>query len=324
MAKSANQKLKLFYILSLLEEESDESHPVPMKKILACLERNGISAERKSIYSDIEALRTLGYDVEYEAGGYYLGTRKFELPELKLLVDAVQASKFITEKQSNKLIVKLEKFVSRYEAESLQRQVHVTNRIKSSNMSSMYLVDGIYQAIHTNRAISFAYCEWNLKKKLALKREGKRYLVSPWLLLWENENYYLLSYDHSAQMIKYFRVDKMKHIQMEGECRQGEDVVKDQVPGELLKNTFGMFAGEKKRLTLQFENKLIGVAIDRFGQDIPVVKIDDTHFQTMVEVCVSNQFYGWLAGIGTGVEIAEPVEEREKYKQYLQQLAEML
>lgn len=320
MAKSANQKLKLFYILSLLEEESDEEHPVSMKHILASLERNGIQAERKSIYSDLEALRALGFGVEYESGGYYLSTRQFELAELKLLVDAVQASKFVSEKQSNRLIQKLEKFASRHEAEGLQRQVRVANRIKSSNMSTLYLIDGIHQAIHSNRAITFTYYEWNLEKKLVARHEGKRYLVSPWLLIWEDENYYLLSYDHEASMVKYFRVDKMKEIRVEEQSRQGEEMVSGQIPGELLKNTFGMYAGEKKRVTLEFHNKLVGVAIDRFGMDIPIINRDNSHFQTIVEVCISSQFYGWLAGLGADVAIVEPQEERQKYIQYLQEI----
>lgn len=322
MAKRGNQKLKLFYLLTLLQEESDEEHKVPMKTILASLKRNGVEAERKSIYSDIEALRTIGYDIEYEKGGYYLNTRDFELPELKLLVDAVQASKFITEKQSSALIHKLEKLVSRHDAERLQRQVHVTDRIKTENMSMLYLVDEIHQAIHKNQAISFVYHEWNLDKKLEPRHNGKRYIVSPWLLLWEDENYYLLSYDHEAKKIKYFRVDKMKEICMENEKRQGEELAKSQEPGDLTKKTFSMFAGEKKRLTLIFKNELVGVAIDRFGKDIPILKFDQESFQTFVEVDVSNQFYGWLAGLGKGVQIHEPKEEREKYQTYLSSLIE--
>lgn len=327
MPKSAKHKLKLFYILFLLQEESDEEHPVSMRQILSCLERNGIEAERKSVYSDLEALRTLGFDVEYQSaghGGYYLGTREFELAELKLLVDAVCASKFITEKQSNALIRKLEKFVSRYEAERLQRQVRVTDRIKSANLSSLYLVDDIHQAIHRNQAISFAYYEWNLNKELVPRHDGKRYLVSPWLLLWENENYYLLSFDHEAQIIKYFRVDKMKEICVEEERRQGWEIVKNIEPATLSKKTFGMFAGEKKRLTLLFENELIGVAIDRFGQDVPLMRQEDDHFRIIVEVNISGQFYGWLAGIGKGVQIVEPQEERHRYKQYLQDIANVI
>ena len=325
MARGANQKLKAFYILDLLRKESDEEHPVPMRRILACLEHNGVHAERKSVYSDLEALQTMGFDILYQAkpSGYYLGEREFELPELKLLVDAVQASKFITEKQSRQLIEKLERFTSRYEADRLQRQVRVRDRIKSANLSTLYLVDDIHQAIHGDYAISFLYYVWNRKKELVPKHEGKRYVVSPWMLLWEDENYYLLAYDHEAAMIKYFRVDKMKEISAEDGPRQGRQDFLNLNPDDLSKKTFGMFAGEKKRVELVFENELIGVAIDRFGQDIPVLEEDKRHFRTIVEVHISRQFYGWLTGVGPGVCIAAPEEEKEKYRKYLENLLKL-
>ena len=325
MAKAPNQKRKLFYILELLRVESDAEHPVSMKRILAHLEHNDVKAERKSVYSDLETLQAMGYDINYQAkpSGYYLGAREFELPELKLLVDAVQASKFITEKQSRQLIRKLEQFTSRHEADRLQRQVRVRDRIKSANLSTLYLVDDIHQAIHGNYAISFVYYEWNRKKELVPRHDGRRYVVSPWMLLWEDENYYLLAYDHEAGMIKYFRVDKMKQIRAGGGPRLGQQEFLQLDPGDLSKKTFGMFAGEKKRVELVFENTLIGVAIDRFGQNIPVLEEDENHFRTMVEVNISGQFYGWLAGIGPGVQIEAPEEEREKYRKYLENILKL-
>lgn len=325
MAKAPNQKRKLFYILELLRVESDAEHPVSMKRILAHLEHNDVKAERKSVYSDLETLQAMGYDINYQAkpSGYYLGAREFELPELKLLVDAVQASKFITEKQSRQLIRKLEQFTSRHEADRLQRQVRVRDRIKSANLSTLYLVDDIHQAIHGNYAISFVYYEWNRKKELVPRHDGRRYVVSPWMLLWEDENYYLLAYDHEAGMIKYFRVDKMKQIRAGGGPRLGQQEFLQLDPGDLSKKTFGMFAGEKKRVELVFENTLIGVAIDRFGQNIPVLEEDENYFRTMVEVNISGQFYGWLAGIGPGVQIEAPEEEREKYRKYLENILKL-
>ncbi len=323
MAKSANQKLKLFYILSLLQEESDEKHPVSMKQILDSLERNGIHAERKSIYSDMEALRTLGYDVEYQKErpkGYYLGSREFELPELKLLVDAVQASKFITEKQSNNLIKKLETFSSRHEAAQLQRQVQVRDRVKTVNMSTLYLIDDIHQAIINDCAISFVYCEWNHNKKLEPRHDGKIYHVSPWALLWEDENYYLVAYEEETSIMKYFRVDKMQKIEVLQDCRQGREEFKKINLGKLSQKTFRMFAGEEKNLTLEFDNSLIGVAIDHFGNDVPLFSSSKNKFKILAQVHVSSQFYGWLAGLGKGVDIIEPIEEKEKYLEYLRKI----
>ncbi|MCH5251444.1 MAG: WYL domain-containing protein [Lachnospiraceae bacterium] len=323
MPKTANQKRKLFYLLSLLKEESDASHPVSMKRIVSTLESYGIHAERKSIYSDIETLRALGYDVEYQAGkpsGYYMGSREFELPELKLLVDAVQASKFVTEKQTNALIKKLEQFASRYEANALQRQVRVKNQIKSANMSTLYLIDGIHQAIHENHEISFVYCEWNLQKKLVLRRGGDRYIVSPWALLWEDENYYLVAFEPETQMIKYFRVDKMKQIRIEENKRCGKKEFEAVDLERLSRKNFGMFAGEGKRITLEFPRTLVGVAIDRFGSSVPLIPVDGDFFQILTEVNISHQFYGWLAGLGNGVRIVEPAEEAEKYYRYLKDI----
>ena len=325
MAKTANQKRKLFYLLFLLQEESDASHPVSMKRILSSLESHGILAERKSIYSDMETLRTLGYDVEYQTGkpaGYYLGSREFELPELKLLVDAVQASKFVTEKQSDILIKKLERFVSRYEANALQRQVRVQNRIKSANMSTLYLIDGIHQAIHGDHEISFSYCEWNLQKKLVLRHGGKPYRVSPWALLWEDENYYLVAYEQESKMIKYFRVDKMKQIQIEKEKRHGKKEFESLDWERLSRKNFGMFAGEEKDLLLEFPEKLVGVAIDRFGSSVPLIPMEGGVFCIRVPVNISRQFYGWLAGLGNEVRIVEPAEEAEKYYHYLEEIIE--
>ena len=194
MPKAPNQKYKLFYILELLRSESDEKHPVTMPQIISYLKQNGIHAERKSVYSDMEALQILGYDVvcQKNPAGYYLGSREFELAELKLLVDAVQASKFITQKQSRNLIEKLERFTSRHEANRLQRQVCVNDRVKTENLSSLYLIDDIHQAMHENQPVTFVYCEWNQNKELVPRHGGERYLVSPWMLMCEYENYYLL------------------------------------------------------------------------------------------------------------------------------------
>lgn len=294
-----------------------------MKQILASLERNGIHAERKSIYSDMEALRTLGYDVEYQSEtpkGYYLASREFELPELKLLVDAVQASKFITEKQSDKLIKKLETFSSRHQAAQLQRQVRVHDRVKTVNMSTLYLIDDIHQAITTDHAISFLYCEWNSNKKLEPRHDGKVYHVSPWALLWEDENYYLVAYEEETANIKYFRVDKMQKIQILRENRQGRKEFEKIDLAKLSRKTFSMFAGEEKSLTLEFDNKLIGVAIDRFGTNIPLIASGENKFQILTQVHVSPQFYGWLAGLGKDVTILEPIEEAEKYMEYLRKI----
>lgn len=212
MAKSSGQKLKLLYLIKMLRENTDENHPMSTPDIIKYLENQGIHAERKSIYNDMECLADFGYDVVQVqsrlGGGYYLGSREFELPELKLLVDAVQSSRFITTKKSRELIRKLEQIAGKNDAGKLQRQVYVAGRVKTENESIYYSIDAIHRAIQENKQISFVYLDWNLKKQLVPRPNGNK-CVSPWALIWREENYYLAAYDSEDRVIKHYRVDKM-------------------------------------------------------------------------------------------------------------------
>ncbi len=226
MPKAANQKLKLLYLLKILNEKTDENHCLSTQELIEELALYDIKAERKSIYDDIECLNVFGYDVEYikaqKGGGYYLAERDFELPELKLLVDAVQSSRFITQKKSWELISKIEKLAGPYEGKRLQRQVYVVGRVKAENESIYYNIDQIHKAIQDNAPITFTYLKWNSKKELEPRRDGKRYEVSPWALTWKDENYYLIAYDDRQESIKHFRVDKMSRIsELSKESRKG-------------------------------------------------------------------------------------------------------
>lgn len=323
MGKTEHQKLKILYILELLYEQTDERHAVRMRNIIAYLNQKGISAERKSIYRDLEMLQDFGVDIlreqEYR-GGYYIGSRDFELAELKLLVDAVQSSKFITQKKSRELIHKLEKLVSVYEAKQLQRQVVVTNRNKTINENIYYNIDMIYNGISGDVKIRFQYFSWNIEKEMELRRDGAFYEVSPLVLSWDDENYYLIAYDEEDKIIKHFRVDKMLKISLTRKKREGLKQFETFDIASYSKKTFGMFAGEEETVTLLCENDMIGVVIDRFGQEVKVRKADDMHFRARLHVAVSGQFYGWLCGLGEKVEIIEPAEMREKYVTYLQRI----
>ncbi len=323
MGKTEHQKLKILYILELLYEQTDEKHAVRMRDIIAYLNQKGISAERKSIYRDLEMLQDFGVDIlreqEYR-GGYYIGSRDFELAELKLLVDAVQSSKFITQKKSRELIHKLEKLVSVYEAKQLQRQVVVTNRNKTINENIYYNIDMIYNGISGDVKIRFQYFSWNIEKEMELRRDGAFYEVSPLVLSWDDENYYLIAYDEEDKIIKHFRVDKMIKISLTRKKREGLKQFETFDIASYSKKTFGMFAGEEETVILLCENDMIGVVIDRFGQEVNVRKVDDMHFRARLHVAVSGQFYGWLCGLGEKVEIIEPAEMREKYVTYLQKI----
>ncbi|MCP1109897.1 putative DNA-binding transcriptional regulator YafY [Lachnospiraceae bacterium PF1-21] len=326
MAKSFNQKMKLLFIMDTLLKNSDFEHPVATQTLIDMLADNGISAERKSIYGDIETLTNYGLDIMRRTerpGGYYIASREFELPELKLLVDAVQSSRFLTAKKSTELIKKLEGLTSRYEASRLNRQVYVANRVKTMNESIYYLVDSIHEAIHKNRRIGFMYYKWTVTKETTPKRADKEYQCSPLALVWENDFYYLVAYDSAVEDIRHYRVDKMGEVEILETLR---DKALDQKGFDLtdyLGKTFGMYGGEDMKIKLRVNEELVGVMIDRFGKEIPVIKDGDT-FLTTVDVKVSTQFFGWLAGLGTNVQIISPDTVREQYKEHLKALLEEL
>ena len=309
MSKSPNQKLKLLYLAQLLTEQSDADHPVSMETILRHLAANGIAAERKSLYADIDALRTFGLDIvmtKARPAGYYLANRTFELPELKLLVDSVQASQFITEKKTMQLIKKLESLCSIHEARQMRRQVYVSGRIKHMNESIYYSVDTIHTAIAADRQIGFQYFEYTVAKRKTYRHGGKVYRVSPYALLSDNENYYLVAYDAEAARIKHYRVDRMEHIELLDADRVGRERFEAHDMGAYTKRNFSMYGGEEIAVTMEFQNALVGVVLDRFGKDVAITKRDDAHFRITAPVAVSPQFYGWVFGLGTAAKILAP------------------
>lgn len=321
MPKSANQKLKLLYILKILQEKTDENHALSTQQIIDELAEYEIGAERKSIYADMKALQEFGIDVQNskakENSGFYLASRDFELPELKLLVDAVQASRFMTVKKSRQLIEKLEKLASPYEAKQLQRQVYVSDRIKNSNESIYYSVDVIHRAMQENKKISFKYYEWGVDREMHFRRNGSLYLVSPYFLLWQDENYYLVAYDEKAELFKHYRVDKMAQLSVSDEPRQGQNLAKSYNPATYAQQKFGMFAGRAETVTLQFSQALSGVIFDRFGKEISIRQRDEDTYSARVDVAVSPQFFGWLVGVAPGIRLTGPASVVEEYRAHL-------
>lgn len=317
MAKVENQKKKILYVLKVLWEETDELHPLSAEQIAGKVSNYGVKCERKSIYTDLNELAEFGFDIIRTRKGAYLASREFELPELKLLVDAVQSSKFITEKKSDELIAKLGTLVSCFEGKQLKRQVLVQNRVKSMNESIYYNVDAISTAIEQDRQIAFCYYAWNEKKEMVLKKNGERYVTSPWFLQWENEKYYLIGFDEKANQMKHFRVDKMLNIAIQDTERVGRETFSKMDMATYGQELFGMFQGKKQTVVLRLENELAGVIIDRFGKEVWMHPADEEHFTAVVEVMVSNQFFGWLTGLGGKAEILEPAWVREEYKNLL-------
>lgn len=325
MAKSYNQKIKLLFLMNLFLQKTDQEHTISMKEIINELEKNGISGARKSIYSDIETLKEYGMEIEYRKEhpeGYYLAERTFELAELKLLVDAVQSSKFITEKKSRSLIKKLGSLTSDYEAGYLKRQVYVADRIKTMNESIYYNVDRIHNAISENRQITFEYTRWGMKEKIQLLNKGKLYRISPWQLSWTDENYYLIGYDSKQKMIKHFRVDKMIRIERTNEPRDGKEAFIKTDPAIYSKNMFGMFSGKDEMLSIRIPERMLGVFVDRFGKDISVRDAGEENYVVHVQAIISEPFFGWLTGLGKDVIIISPQKTVREYREYLQDILE--
>lgn len=323
MPKTRNQKAKILYLLHLLETRTDEHHRVSMEDILDYLASNGVQAERKSIYDDIETLKTFGYDIVYhkgKKGGYFLASRQFELPELKLLADAVQASRFITSKKSEELIRKLEALTSKFEAVKLNRQLYVANRNKAVNETIYYGIDQIHTAIAGNVKIRFQYFEWNTDKAMQLRREGEYYQVSPWRLLWDDENYYLIAFDDRDRIIKHYRIDKMLNVSLTEEIREGKESFDGFDLARYSRKTFGMFAGTEQIVMLRCQKHLAGVMIDRFGSDVWMRESEKDQFLLRAEVAVSPQFFGWISGFGSAVMIESPEQVRSEYLAWLDEI----
>ena len=310
MARSSNQKLKLLYMMDFLLQNTDEDHPVTTAQIISHLAAHDISAERKSIYDDIEALRLFGLDIirvdSGRSSGYYVAERAFELPELKLLVDSVQSSKFITHKKSSALIKKIETLASIHEARLLSRQVFVKNRIKAMNESIYYNVDEIHRAIAENRKIRFHYFEYNVQKERRFRRDGAWYVISPYALGWDDENYYLVGFDSESGIIKHFRVDKMADIGITAENRDGQDSYTAMDMAVYARKTFGMFTGEETTVKLRFEKDMVGVVLDRLGRDVMLIPDGPEHFTVRTDVVVSPQFFAWIFGFAGKAKILSP------------------
>lgn len=320
MSKGSNQKLKLSYLTKIMLAKTDDEHALTMPQIIEELEKYDVTAERKSIYSDFADMTDkLGIEIIKEQIGretyYHVGAREFELAEVKLLIDAIQSSKFITQTKSRELITKIKCFVSEHQAKQLQRQVYINDRVKTMNESVYYNVDFIHTAINQNKKIRFKYFKWDISKKLVPRHNGDWFVASPWALTWDDENYYMVAFDGLDQRIKHYRVDKMMRISIEDEKRDGKEEFKNFDMAEYSKATFGMYQGQKTKVKILFSNYMCGVFIDRFGKDISFRPIDEEHSELHVDVNVSPQFYGWIFSLGKDVRVVGPDEVVEQMRE---------
>ena len=332
MPKGQNQKSKLLHLARILNEQTDQEHPMSLQRMMDLLQAQGVDVrDRKSLYDDLETLRVCGMDIEMQRDGrsvgYYVASRPFELPELKLLVDAVQSSRFITRKKTDQLISKVESLASVHQARQLQRQVFVTRRIKAMNESIYYTVDALHEAIDSGKQIRFHYFEWALGRgrervEKRLRKDGAWYQVSPWWLIWDNENYYLVAYDSQSRDVRHYRVDKMQDIALVDALREGGEVLSRFDPGAYAGSLFGMYHGELETVKLRFENALIGVVADRFGREVFLSPDGDSHFTVTTKVAVSPQFLAWVFSFGNQAEIVAPESVRQQFLGLMEQSRE--
>ncbi len=328
MAKQPRQKLKLLHLNKFFLENTDENHAVTINDIIEYLSSLGISAERKSLYDDMEALRLFGTDIisvrEDGTTKYFAGSRTFEVSELKLLVDAVQVAKFITDKKSGQLIDKIETLCSRYEAAAMSRQVILPSRIKSMNESIYRNVDKLHTAITENKAITFKYFDYSVEKERVLRHGGSVYRVSPFAMNWDDENYYLVAFDEESDKIKHYRVDKMLDIVIADKCRKGHKEFEKTDISMYSKKVFGMFGGETVPVCMEFDESLCSVVIDRFGKDVKMRKSENEgKIYVYCDVVVSPNFFGWLFSFGKNAKIATPKEVADKFGEYVREVSKI-
>jgi len=325
MAKSSNQKLKILYLMKMLLEKTDEENTMTVNDMIAELERYGITAERKSIYDDIEALCHYGIDIatrKSKTTDYFVASRVFELPELKLLVDAVQCSKFVTYKKSNELIKKIESLASSRQAMSLHRQVYVANRVKAINENIYYNVDRLHVAIAENKQVSFKYFDYDIKKEKKYRKNGDLYFVSPYALSWDDENYYLITFSEKYNDFTHYRVDRMTNIEIVDQPRV---ILPDDEYfniADYTKKVFNMFGGAEEIVKISFDNSLVNAVIDRFGKDITLEKVDENNFAVRINVAISSTFFAWIFQFGSKVKILSSEDVIKKYKCHLQDTIE--
>lgn len=316
MAKNENSKERVFKLIEILMRFTDEEHPKTLPEIISILSDHGVVAERKTLYSDFAFLEKIGIPVLKKRDSttrYYVESRLFELAELKMLVDAVQSSKFITAEKSREIISKLEIFLSVYSSNELSRQIYVEDRIKTLTDSSMEVIDTVHNAINSKLKLSFRYFEYDVDKKKKLRRNGEKYIVTPLSLMLSEGNYYLVAYEEESDLIKHFRVDKILDSVVISEKASSATKCEKFNPGDYSQKVFSMYGGREELVTIECREKLAGVMIDRFGT-APVFHKTDFGFKFTLRLMVSPTFFAWVMGFGKDVRILSPVSVRDELR----------
>lgn len=320
-----NTKSRLLYVLKLLEQYSDEEHPLTTADLLSMLmDKYGISTHRITLKTDIETLQSFGIDIEVinsSQNKYYISNRLFELPELKLLIDAVESSKFITASKSKELVQKICSQTSESKRAALVRNVSCEGRIKPGNEKIYYIVDCINEAINRNKKISLYYFKYNVRKEQKLRHEGKPYVITPLHLVWNGDFYYMVGVYDYQQRIGTFRVDRI--------AKCPEILEEDGTPApdnfdidDFINTTFRMYNSDHEEVELICDNSVMDSIIDRFGEDVTTYAYDMTSFRAVVNVAVNHVFFSWVFGFGGKVRIKSPSEINEKYRAMLTEAIE--
>lgn len=320
------QKQKLLFMYRLLNENTDEENPLTGKEIIDILSANGIKEERKTLYDDIATIRGSGLAIEITKKGhsnaYYVGERLFSTEELFVLADAVASSKFLTQKKSSELIKKLQRLTSASKAKSLRRQIFVENRAKTFNENIYYTISEINEAIFNRKMITFQYYSYDSSRRKKLRHGGEIYKVSPYYLIWKNDNYYLICHSHKRDGIVYFRADRMTRVTAVDEKRTELSIDQQEV-AKNLRSTFDMYTGTPERVTIEIDSSLIDVMIDRFGERIFFNRTGENSFSFSADVQISPTFWGWLFQFGEKARVLEPEWVVKKAKEQSQRILEL-
>ena len=311
-------KKRLLMLIKLLQDHTDEDHPVSTRDIMAYYKENGMSSDRKTLDADIKLLQEQGFDlikIKSSPNKYYIASREFELPELKLLIDAVQSSRFITEKKSRELSKKLAGLASEEQARELNRHTEVNGRTKSTNEKQLYTVDIITKAINSKKKIRYQYQEYDGRKKKILRNNGEVYVLSPYMLYWNEDFYYVVGYSDKRETITAFRVNRIVNIVLINE--KAVKRPKGFKVSNYSDSIFGMYSGPETEVELECRNDLMKYIIDRFGEKIKVRPTENGTFLKTVTVELSPVFYGWVFQFGGGIKIRSPKEAIEEYREML-------
>lgn len=314
-------KSRILEIFKFLWENTDENHPATVKDINDSLEKHSLSADRKTIYKDIDTLIDYGVDIvvnRLRSNEYYIGDRIFELSELKMLVDQVQSAKFISRKKSKELIEKISKFAGKEQKAILGRELYVSDRVKMTNEQIYYIIDGIQRAMEENKKISFQYSEYLPNKKKVAKHNGQVYTLSPYGLMWNEDNYYVVGYSERHGKIVNFRVDRI----MQPVVITKDDIIerpRDFDMSEYCTKVFSMYMGEEAEVELLVENSLMDSIIDKFGEDVRTELVDKDHFKVIQKVSLSRTFYAWVFTFQGDIKIIKPERAAKEFNKMLKQ-----